>query len=390
MLFSLGIIFIVALIFAGIFKRLGLPTLIGMLIAGIIIGPECLDLIDPIFLEISDFLRKVALIIIVLRAGLALDFSVLKQIGKTAILLSIIPALCEIVIITIVAQYILQFDFVNAFLLGTVIAAVSPAVIVPSMLNLMERKFKNSTNIPQLIMTSATVEDVVVITMFFTALSLAQSSEVSVTIPITLIISILLGIICGLLSGYLLKLVFNYLKTTSTIKTIILFVISLFFMTLESNLVGTIKFSGLIAVMTLGITAYNIDKESATTISSKFKEVWVIAEIFLFVLVGAMLNITLALEEIDTAIIIIICGLLFRFLGVFISLLTTKLKLKQKLFVVISFIPKATVQAAVGPIALSVGLASGDIILSIAVTAILITAPIGAILINKLQLKLLN
>ncbi len=389
MLTSLGIIFIFGLIFAGVFKKLGLPSLVGMLITGIILGPSAFDLIDESFLEISDGLRKIALVVILLRAGLALDFTTLKQIGNNAFKLSIIPAMFEMVIVSACAYYFLDFNIYNSILLGTVVSAVSPAVVVPYMLNMIEKSKKRSV-IAKTIMMSASLEDVLVIVLFFSSLTLATTSQISPTAFLSLFISIILGIGVGFICGYILSSVFKRFLIVDSAKAITLLAISLLFLSLEDSLTNVVQFSGLIAIMVLGITLNSFNKSTSNIIGAKFKEIWVAAEIVLFVLVGAKLDVNYALNGIGVAILIITLGLLFRFVGVYLSLLTSKYSIKEKLFVMISFIPKATVQAAIGPIALSYGLASGNKILSIAVIAILITAPLGSVLMLKMENVLLG
>ncbi len=389
MLMSLGIIFICGLIFAGIFKKLGLPSLVGMLITGIILGPSAFNLIDQSFLDISDGLRKIALVVILLRAGLALDFITLKKIGNNAFKLSIIPALFEMIAVTVGAVYLLDFDIYNAILLATVVSAVSPAVVVPYMLNMIEKSSKHS-ELAKTIMTSASLEDVLVIVLFFSSLTLATTTQVSITVLFSLVISIILGIMGGLISGVVLSQAFKRFEIVDSAKAITMLAISFLFLTLESKLTGVIQFSGLIAIMVLGVTLNSFNKTTSIIIGAKFKEIWVAAEIVLFVLVGAKLDLSSALSGLGVSLIIITLGLGFRFIGVYLSLLKSKYNISQKLFVMISFIPKATVQAAIGPIALSVGLLSGNQILSIAVIAIIVTAPLGSVLMLKMENVLLG
>lgn len=390
MVMSLGVIFIVGLVFSGIFKKLKLPSLVGMLITGMIVGPNVLDLMDQGFLENSDELRKIALTIILLRAGLAIDVNVLRKIGKNVIILSIVPAFFEMIIVSVVAMVIFNFDFVNALLLGTVIAAVSPAVVVPFMLRLMENKKTQHRSIPQLIMASASLEDVFVIILFFSALNLSVSQEFNFIIVISLIISIVLGLLGGIILGVVTTIIFRRFEVVDSAKAITLLAISFLFLTLEGYMDGVIKFSGLIAIMTLGVTTLTLNKKDALIVGSKFKEIWVAAEIVLFVLVGGALDIDYAIKGIGYSLIVIAIGLLFRFIGIYVSLYKSKYTWNEKKFIMISFIPKATVQAAIGPVALTMGLASGNVILSVSVTAILITAPLGSYLMSLNQNKILE
>lgn len=390
MIMSLGIIFICGLLLAGIFKRLGLPSLVGMLIAGIVLGPYALNLIDESILAISDDLRKIALIIILFRAGLGIDISVLKKIGKNVLFLSFVPAILESAIISVLSMWLFDFDFPNALLLGVVISAVSPAVIVPYMLSLKSQNRGSYKSIPELVIASASLEDVLVIVLFFSVLGFVTTNSISFMPFASLVVSLVLGVLCGVISAFVCNLLFKTFKIKTSAKAILLLSLCFLFVTLETKLTGVVKFSGLIASMVLGISLNSLNMDVSKKVSKKFKDMWVANEIILFVLVGAKIDVSYALNGIWVASLIIVVGLIFRFIGIYASLFSSKLNKYEKLFVMISFIPKATVQAAIGPIALSVGLSSGKTILTVAVIAILITAPLGAFLMMKLENILLK
>ncbi len=390
MIMSLGIIFICGLLLAGIFKRLGLPSLVGMLIAGIVLGPYALNLIDASILAISDDLRKIALIIILFRAGLGIDISVLKKIGKNVLFLSFVPAILESAIISVLSMWLFDFDFPNALLLGVVISAVSPAVIVPYMLSLKSQNRGSYKSIPELVIASASLEDVLVIVLFFSVLGFVTTNSISFMPFASLVVSLVLGVLCGVISAFVCNLLFKTFKIKTSAKAILLLSLCFLFVTLETKLTGVVKFSGLIASMVLGISLNSLNMDVSKKVSKKFKDMWVANEIILFVLVGAKIDVSYALNGIWVASLIIVVGLIFRFIGIYASLFSSKLNKYEKLFVMISFIPKATVQAAIGPIALSVGLSSGKTILTVAVIAILITAPLGAFLMMKLENILLK
>ncbi len=386
MLLSLGVIFIVALIFAGILKKFSIPSLIGMLFAGIVLGPYALNLINNDILSISDELRKIALAIIIFRAGLSIDLKELGKVGNVTILLSFVPALLEIIAIATLAYFVFDFEGVSALLLGSVIAAVSPAVVVPRMLSLIE----NSNNkIAQMIMASASLEDVIVIIIFTISLNLAQLDSIKIFPLINMLFGILLGIVVGIFIGVVIAKIFKYFTIIDSAKVILLLAVSLVFIAVE-KLFGVVYFSGLLAVLFLGITVHKKTPTSSKMLETRFKDLWVSAEIILFVLVGASLNIVSASQNIILAIIIIATGLIFRSIGVYISLRNTSFTKENKLFVNFAFIPKATVQAAIGGIAYSLGISNGMTILNISVIAILITAPIGALLIDRYKDKYVN
>ncbi|NLC96823.1 MAG: sodium:proton antiporter [Erysipelotrichaceae bacterium] len=390
MLISIAYIIIIGLLMGKIFKVLKLPALMGMLIAGIIIGPFGLNLIDDTILNVSSELRKIALIIILIRAGLNLDLNDLKKIGRPAILMSFVPACFEILGMIIIGKLLLGLSILDCALLGSVIAAVSPAVVVPKMLNIMQEGYGLDKRIPQLILAGASIDDVFVIVMFYTFLGLSLGDSVSLINFINIPLSIILGIILGLLIGKILSLYFRNFHIRDSIKVILLLSISFILVYIEDNYSNIINFSSLIAIMSIGVSLLKNEQLVAKRLSLKFEQLWVSAEIFLFVLVGASVNINYAFTIGFKSILIIFIVLLFRMVGVLVSLIKTNLNYKERLFCMLGYTPKATVQAAIGGIALSMGIESGDIILTIAVVSILVSAPLGAFMIDLTYKKLLN
>ena len=382
MLLSLALIVLLSLILSSIFQRLRLPSLVAMLISGIILGPYVLNLIDPGLLSISLDLRQIALIIILFRAGLTLDLKDLKRIGKTAILLSFIPATFELIAITLLAPLFFNITYLEAAIMGSVLAAVSPAVVVPRMIRLIESNRGTNHSIPQLIMAGASVDDIYVIVLFMSFLQMYETNSFSFLSLAMLPLSILLGVILGAVVGLALVWFFKRVHIRDTIKVLILLSVSFLFIELQDWLKPILSLSGLIAVMAMGVTLLKFYAPLAKRLVGKFEKIWVLAELMLFVLVGAAVDITVIPSVGLSSIIIIVCALIIRSLGVLIALTTARLTRKEKLFVIVSYLPKATVQAAIGSIPLSYGLASGQLILTMAVLAILITAPLGAILMD--------
>ncbi|VYT72426.1 sodium:proton antiporter [Clostridium tertium] len=391
MLTSIALIILMGLSLAYIFNKLKLPRLVGMILTGIILGPYMLNVLDPTILSISSELRQIALVIILTRAGLALDIKDLKKVGRPAILMCFIPALFEILGFIILGPKLLDLSILDSAILGTVIAAVSPAIIVPRMINLIDEGYGTKKSIPQLILAGASVDDIFVIVLFTSLTSLATSeSSFSPSVLLQIPISIILGILIGVITGLILIKLFKTIHTRDSNKLLIILSISFLFLTLENSLKGYIKVSGLLAVMSLGATIYKSYNDLSIRLSSKYSKLWAGAEIFLFVLVGATVNIKYALNLGLISVIIIILSLLFRVTGVYLSLVKTNLTNKEKLFTSFSYLPKATVQAAIGALPLSMGLASGETILTVAVVSILITAPLGALLIDNTYRKLLK
>lgn len=389
MLFSLALIFLVGICLGSIFNKLKMPQLLGMLITGIILGPFGLKLLDEKILLISSDLRQFALVIILLRAGFNLDLNSLKKVGKSAILMCFVPATLEIIGMIIFAPKFLGLSLIDSAILGTVIAAVSPAVIVPKMLNLIEKKYGTNKNIPQLIMAGASVDDVFVIVLFTSFLKLATTGKFSIINLVKIPISIILGIILGILIGLILIYFFKKIHLRDSLKIVIVLSISFILLFLENLIKGNINFSGLLAIMSIGITFNQKYFVLSQRLSQKFTKLWVAAELLLFVLVGATVNPSYAISSGALAILLIFVVLIFRLTGVYLSLLSSNLNLKEKIFCMVAYSPKATVQAAIGSIPLAMGLSSGNIILTMSVLAILITAPVGAFLIDLLTEKFL-
>ncbi len=385
MLLSLAIILLTGLLFSGILNHLKLPGLIGMMIAGMLLGPHSLNLIDSKILYISSELRQVALIVILLRAGLALDIEDLKKIGRPAILLSFLPASIEIITITLLAPIFLGLSTIDAALLASIIAAVSPAVVVPRMLKLINNDQVNHKKIPQLIMAGASVDDVFVIVLFSSFLALALGQSINAMTFIKLPIGLLTGILMGILISILLVKFFKRFHIRDTVKYLILLATSFVLVNIESYYGDFIPFSGYISILAMGIALLQHYPILAHRLSSKFNKTWVAAELLLFVLVGAIVDLN-HLQYIGlSALILLMIGLFFRSIGVFISVSKNHFTFKEKLYCMVAYSPKATVQAAIGAIPLSVGLESGNTILAMAVLAILVTAPLGAIGMDKLQ-----
>lgn len=383
MLLSLALILLVGMSTGWICKKLGLPSLIGMLITGIVLGPFVLNLLDNSILGISPELRRIALIIILIRAGLNLNLDDLKRVGRPAILLCFVPALFEITGMLLLAPKLLGVSLLDAAIMGTVVAAVSPAVIVPKMLQIMEEGYGKDKSIPQMILAGASVDDVFVIVLFSVFTAIAQGQSVSIQSFVPIPISILLGFFGGFFFGIILSKFFGKVHLRDTIKVLIMLSIAFVLVTIEDYYSSTIPFSGLISIMSMGIALSRKKSLVATRLSAKFSKLWVFSEILLFVLVGATVDINYALSAGFIAILLIFGVLIFRIVGVSISLLGTNLNRKERLFTMIAYIPKATVQAAVGGIPLALGLSSGNIVLTVAILSILITAPLGAFLIEK-------
>lgn len=390
MLFSLALIFLLGMILGSLFKKLKLPALLGMLLTGILLGPHFFNLLDSSILNISADLRQIALIIILTRAGLNLDIQDLKKVGRPAFFMCFIPATLEIIGMIILASYLFKLSFLDSAILGTVIAAVSPAVIVPKMLKLMEEGYGKKNSIPQLIMAGASVDDIFVIVLFTVFTGLATTGALSFAEFIKIPTSIILGLLAGAILGKILALFFEKIHLRDSNKVIILLSIAFLLVTLEKSITGVIGFSGLLAIMAMGGTIKKYRKEVAIRLSNKFSKLWIASELILFVLVGASVNINYLSSTGILAIILILGVLIFRMFGVFISLLGTPLDRKERLFSMIAYCPKATVQAAIGSIPLAMGLPCGELILSIAVLSILTTAPLASFAIDLTYKKLLT
>lgn len=389
---SLAIILILGLFMNRMFEKIKLPGLLGMLLVGVFMGPYGLDMISSEIMTISSDLRKIALIVILLRAGFGLNRDQLNKVGGAAIRMSSIPGIMEGFAVLFIAMYLFDIPFVEAGMLGFIISAVSPAVIVPSMLDFIDRKKGEKNSVPTLILAGASVDDVFAITIFssFTGFYMGSSSSVLRNI-LGIPVSIALGIIAGGIIGYILVNLFEKHHMRDTKKVLIIIAIAILLNGAEDLLLEiNIPFASLLGVMAIGFVILEKDFARAKRLSLKFNKVWVFAEILLFVLVGAQVNINVMLDSGVLGLLIILGGVIFRSLGVMISLLGTKLEKKEKLFSVIAYIPKATVQAAMGAVPLSLGVPSGELILAISVLSIVVTAPLGAIGIKIAGEKLLD
>lgn len=390
MLTSLALIFLLGIFLGKVATKLKLPALVGMIIAGMILSPYGLNLLDSSILGISADLRQLALVIILIRAGLSLDINDLKKVGRPAILLCFVPALFEIAGIVLIAPKLLGVSTLEAAVMGAVVAAVSPAVIVPRMINLMEKGYGKDKSIPLMLMAGASVDDVFVIVLFYAFTSLVSGGVVSIAsfvqIPISIALGIILGVICGIIVAY----VFPKLNFRNSIKVIILLSISFLLIALEKKLEGIIPISGLLAIMSMGASIYQKNKEVSAPMSAKVSKLWAGAEILLFVLVGATVDTKYAIGAGLMAFVCIVFGLIFRMIGVIVSVQGTNLNTKERLFCMMAYCPKATVQAAIGAIPLAMGLECGQIVLTVAVLAILFTAPFGAFCIDSTYKKFLS
>ncbi|MDD6525083.1 MAG: cation:proton antiporter [Firmicutes bacterium] len=386
MLFSLALILILGVIASYLFKKINMPSLIGYIFIGIILGPYCLNVLDSSLLDISSTLRNIALVIILTRAGLTLKITDLKKIGISAILMSFVPALMEILGFVLLSRSLLDISINEALIMGSIIAAVSPAVIVPRMIDLINNNYGTLKGIPQLILAGSSVDDVVVLVLFTSFLSLENANSFDILALIQIPLSIILGIIIGCIIGFIIDKIFRMINFNTISQLLVVLSISFILKYAEDYFV----FSGLIAIMALSITLKYLNTAITDKLQSNYNNLWSVFEIFLFVLVGAMVNISYAFKAGINVIFVIIGSLLFRMIGVFICLLTTKFNKKEKIFCFIAYMPKATVQAAIGAIPLSIGLSCGDLALTIAVCSILLSAPVGAYLIDHLYDKLLT
>lgn len=396
MLASLSLIFLVGLAMGAICQKLKMPRIIGMLVTGIVLGPYVLDFLDPSILSISSELRKLALIIILLKAGLSLDLKDLKKAGRPSILMSFVPATCEIAGYILFAPLLLGINRIEAAVMGAVLGAVSPAVVIPRMVMLMEEKYGTKKAIPQMIMAGASCDDIFVIVLFTTFLSMAQGGSADIVDFVNIPVSIVLGILLGAVTGYGLYLFFEtsyahkHCVRNST-KVIIVLGFSMLLVSVEGWLEGKVSVSGLLAVVSMAcVIKIKSTAFVSKRLSEKFGKLWIAAEVVLFVLVGAAVDIRYTLSAGIAAVFMIFIALIFRTAGVLICTIKTKLNMKERIFCVIAYLPKATVQAAIGSVPLAAGLACGKIILSVAVLAIIITAPLGALGIDNTYKKLLE
>ncbi len=390
MLTSLAYIFILGLSLGYVFSRLKLPSLLGILLTGVILGPYFLNVLSPSLLSISVELRQIALVIILMRAGLALNIAELKKVGRPALLMCFVPACFEIIGITLIAPPLLGISTLEAAIMGAVVAAVSPAIIVPKMLFLMENKIGTKKSIPQMIMAGGSVDDVFVIVLFTTFTTLGLGGTITPTSFTQIPISIITGLGLGIGLGFILSKFFKLYHMRDSIKIVIMMSVAFLFLGVEEWLKGIVPLSGLLSVMAMGATVLKLYPKLATRTSQKFSKLWIAAEILLFVLVGATVDIQYALSAGIGMIVVIIFALICRMIGVYMCMIKTELNSKERLFCMVAYLPKATVQAAIGSLPLAMGLPCGKTVLTVAVLAIIITAPLGAFGIDMTYKRLLR
>lgn len=390
MLTSFALIFLLGLALGTLFSHLKLPSLLGMVITGMILGPSVLNALSPTVISISPDLRKAALVIILTRAGLSLDLRDLKRVGRPAVLMCFLPACFEIAGVMLLAPRIFGISILDAAIIGSVIAAVSPAVIVPRMIRIMEEGYGQAHSIPQLILAGASVDDVFVIVLFTAFTALAQGGRVDAFSFFQIPISILTGISAGFLAGFLLIVFFKRFHMRDSVKILIIISISFLLLECETRLEGILPLSGLLAIMSMGIMLKQRYETLAVRLSSKYNKLWVAAEVLLFVLVGATVDISYIARAGILSVLLVAGALIMRMAGVFICLLKTSLSPKERLFCMMAYTPKATVQAAIGGIPLSMGLSCGHLVLTVAVISILLTAPFGALCVDHSYKKLLS
>lgn len=383
MLYSIGIILLFGIIFGRAFEKIGLAPILGMLIGGIIISPNQLGLISTDINNISADLRQIALVVILSRAGLSLDFNRLKKVGRPAILLSFIPASLEMIAISFLTPRFFNIDTIDGAILAAVLAAVSPAIVVPRMIRLMDEGYGRDKNIPEMILAGASVDDVFVIVFFTSFLGLKAGGNLSIMNFLNIPISIILGILIGIGFGKISILILEKIELNDVYKAIVFISLSFLLISLEDILENTLSFSALIAIMVGGMTINRSNKDLTESLLSTYNSLWTLFEVFLFVLVGIAVDLAYIKEAGILALVLIVVGLIFRILGTNLALLGTNLNKDERIFTSFAYLPKATVQAAIGPVALQMGLDSGRLILSLAVIAILFTAPLGAILTDK-------
>ena len=390
MLTSIALILLCGLLFGFLFNKIKLPALLGMIIVGIVLGPHALNLIDSSILNISAELRQIALVIILTRAGLSLNINDLKKIGRPAILMCFVPACVEMIGTIIFAPMLFGISIIDAAVMGSVLAAVSPAVVVPRMIKIMDEGYGKDKSIPQLILAGASVDDVFVIVVFTVLTAFASTGEINATDFLQIPLSIILGVLLGVIVGFLLVLFFKKVHIRDSVKVLIILSVSFLLLEVESLLEGIVPVSALLGIMSMGITVNQKYNVLSKRLSVKYNKLWLGAEIFLFVLVGVAVDINYALNAGVVAVIVVIIALIFRMFGVLLSLVKTNLNKKERLFCMLSYTPKATVQAAIGTIPLAMGLSCGSVVLTVAVVSILITAPFGAICIDNLYKKMLK
>lgn len=393
MFISLAIIMLTGLLAGRIMKKAGLPPLIGMIIVGIIIGPNALGILNGEIMDISAQLRQAALVIILTRAGLTLNIDDLKKSGRAAVLMCFLPALCEIAGTALLAPLIFGISVTDALVLGSVLAAVSPAVVVPRMIRLIDEKYGTEKGVPQIILAGASADDILVVVLFsaFSSAAAGDLSGGSFAADIAMVpVSIILGAVCGVLCGIILKQLFERVEVRDTVKTLITLSVSFLLIALQDALKGTVEISALIGIMAIGLTLKKTAPERAAHIAAKYNKLWTAAEVMLFVLVGAEVNISDAFTFGGGAVLLVLLALICRMAGVYLCMTGTKMNMKERLFCMLAYMPKATVQAAIGAVPLAMGLSCGRLVLTCAVLSILITAPVGALCIDKTYKRLLT
>ncbi len=387
---SIGVIIVFALLIGGILKKINVPNLVGMLIVGIVLGPYVLNLISPSIISISPDIRKMALIVILTRAGLSLKRSDLKKVGRVALKMSFLPALFEMVAVMVFAVLILQTSFLDGAIMGSVLAAVSPAVVVPRMLKIKKEGYGQKNAVPQMIMGGASVDDVFVIVVFSSLTAMAVAGKLDLNFLWQIPVSIVLGIGLGSLFGKIFAKFFKTIHCRDTIKVLLILSFAFLFVAFETYLGNIIPFSSLLAIIGLAFSFNQNHEVCANRLSSKFSKVWVFAEILLFVLVGCEVDLNFAFQSGGLIVAVILLALIFRMLGVYVCTIGSKLSKKEKLFSMFAYVPKATVQAGIGSVPLAMGLSCGKLVLTAAVWSIVLTAPIGALLIDLTYKKLLK
>ena len=390
MLTSIALILLLGLGAGWLFSKMKLPSLLGMMLVGILISPHCFNLVDDTILMISGEIRQIALVIILTRAGLSLNVADLKKVGRPAVFMCFVPACIEMIGTVIFAPVLLGVSLLDAAIIGSVIAAVSPAVVVPRMIRLIEEGYGVRQSIPQLILAGASVDDVFVIVVFTAFTTLASTGTVSVSNFAQIPTSICLGVFLGILVGILLVFFFKKCHIRDSIKVLIALSISFLMLEVQERLEGSVAISGLLAIMSMGIVIKQKYDGLARRLSVKYNKLWLGAEVFLFVLVGVAVDVRYALSAGVAVVLLVAMALVFRMLGVFLSLIGTSLTKKERLFCMMAYTPKATVQAAIGTIPLAMGLECGNLVLTVAVVSILLTAPFGAICVDKSYKKLLK
>ena len=390
MLFSIGLVLVLGFTIGWLLSKIRIPGLVGMIVIGIFIGPYCLNLIDNSILNISSELRQIALVIILTRSGLNLDIESLEKIGRPAILMSFIPATLEILGVCLISVLLTDVTIFEGLLLGSALAAVSPAVVSPRMIKLKDSNIGEKNQVPKLVLAGSSVDDIYVIVLFNSFLMLVENKEFDYISILTIPSTIILGIIFGVVVGLMLSIILKNNKINNVVSILIIFSTSLIMIGIENLLKNIISISSLLGIVVMSITVLFKCKDKSKELSKGYNNLWLFFEIILFVLVGASLDYSYALNNAITALCILLVGLIFRVLGVMLCLLKTNLSIKERLFAIISYLPKATVQASIGGIALSMGLDCGSIILTVSVVSIIVSAPLGAILIDNLGSKLLS